>query len=289
MALKFGLPKGSLQDATFDLFARAGFDLHLGSRSYYPVADDPELECRLLRAQEIPRYVGEGLLDAGICGQDWIRENEADVVEVAELNYSKQTDRPVCWVVAVANDSPAQKVQDLSGKRIATELVKVTQKYLKDHGVQANVEYSWGATEGKVPELVDAIVELTETGASLRAHGLRIVDTVMESRTQLIASRAAWADDWKRAKMESIAVLLSGALRGREKVGLKMNVPRDRLKGVLAILPAMKHPTVSPLMDDDWCAVETVLDEKQVRSLIPELKRAGAQDIIEYPLNKVIP
>jgi len=289
MVLKFGLPKGSLQQATFELFARAGFDLHLGARSYYPVADDPELDCRLLRAQEIPRYVSEGLLDAGISGQDWILENEADVVEVAELNYSKQSAQPVRWVVAVADNSPAQKVQDLAGKRIATELVNVTRKYLEAHGVEAGVEYSYGATEAKVPELVDAIVELTETGASLRAHGLRIVETVIESTTKLIASRAAWSDEWKRAKVEGMAVLLSGALRGREKVGLKMNAPRSSLKAVLALLPAMKEPTISPLIDSEWCAVETVLDEKQVRTLVPELKKAGAQDIIEYPLNKVIP
>ena len=289
MTVRLGLPKGSLQQSTFELFAHAGYNISVGPRSYYPVVDDEELQCRLLRPQEIPRYVADGLLDAGISGHDWIMENHADVVEVAELIYAKQSAAPVRWVVAVAADSAIRSAADLNGKRIATELVNVTKDFLAKHGVQAMVEYSYGATEAKVPELADAIVELTETGASLRAQGLRIVDTVLQSSTRLIASKAAWQDGAKRAKLEGMAVLLLGALRARSKVGLKMNVPRANLQAVLDILPAMKQPTVSPLWDEAWCALETVLDESVVRVLVPKLKEAGAQDIIEYPLNKVVP
>ncbi len=289
MTLRLGLPKGSLQQPTFELFSHAGYSISVGARSYYPVVDDEELECRLLRPQEIPRYVADGVLDAGISGLDWIRENRADTVEVAELVYAKQTAAPVRWVIAVAADSPIRSVADLPGKRIATELVNVTKDFLAQHGVQAVVEYSYGATEAKVPELADAIVELTETGASLRAQGLRIIDTVLESTTRLIASKAAWNDEAKRDKLQGMAVLLLGALRARTMVGLKMNVPRESLPAVLDVLPAMKQPTVSPLRDPAWCAVEAVVDQSAARALVPQLKRAGAQDIIEYPLNKVVP
>ncbi|WP_027717031.1 ATP phosphoribosyltransferase [Desulfovirgula thermocuniculi] len=289
MKLRLGLPKGSLQEATFQLFKRAGFNLAVRSRSYFPSVDDPELEVVLMRAQEIPRYVSEGMLDAGISGLDWIMENEADVVEVAELVYSKQTANPIRLVLAVANDSPIKTVQDLQGKRIATELVRVTRKFLAEHGVEAFVEFSYGATEVKVPHLVDAIADLTETGASLKAHNLREIATILVSTPRLHANKKAWADPFKREKLENLAVLLQGALRADAKVGLKMNVPRGALAEVLALLPAMKHPTISQLVDSEWVAVEVILDEKKVRDLIPALKRAGAQDIIEYPLNKVIP
>lgn len=289
MKLRLGLPKGSLQEATFQLFRKAGYTLTVGARSYQPAIDDPELEVTLMRAQEIPRYVHEGVLDAGLSGLDWIMENEADVVEVSNLVYAKQGLRPVRVVMAVAQDSPFHKVADLDGKRIATEYVNLTRRYLAQHGVHATVEFSYGATEVKVPHLVDAIVDLTETGSSLRAHNLRVIATILESTTRLHANRASWEDPWKREKLQNLAVLLEGALRAESKVGLKMNVPGDRLPAVLAILPAMKHPTVAPLHNGDWVAVEVVLDEKQVRDLIPALKRTGAQDIIEYPLNKVIP
>ncbi|MBC7105186.1 MAG: ATP phosphoribosyltransferase [Firmicutes bacterium] len=289
MKLRLGLPKGSLQEATFQLFRKAGYTLAVGARSYQPAIDDPELEVTLMRAQEIPRYVHEGVLDAGLSGLDWIVENEADVVEVADLVYAKQGLRPVRVVMAVAQDSPFREVADLAGKRIATEYVNLTKRYLARHGVRATVEFSYGATEVKVPHLVDAIVDLTETGSSLRAHNLRVIATLLESTTRLHANRASWEDPWKREKLQNLAVLLEGALRAESKVGLKMNVPGEKLPAVLAILPAMKHPTVAPLHDGDWVAVEVVLDEKQVRDLIPALKRTGAQDIIEYPLNKVIP
>ncbi|HHW43942.1 ATP phosphoribosyltransferase [Desulfofundulus thermobenzoicus] len=289
MQLRLGLPKGSLQEATFQLFKRAGFNMAVKSRSYFPSIDDPELEVVLMRAQEIPRYVNEGVLDAGISGLDWIMENEADVVEVAELVYSKQTTNPIRLVLAVANDSPIKTVADLQGKRIATELVQVTRKFLAAHGVEAMVEYSYGATEVKVPHLVDAIADLTETGSSLKANNLRVIATILQSTPRLHANKKAWADPWKKEKLENLAVLLQGALRADAKVGLKMNVPGEKLDDVLALLPAMKHPTISQLVNSDWVAVEVILDEKQVRDLIPPLKRAGAQDIIEYPLNKVIP
>lgn len=289
MKLRLGLPKGSLQEKTFQLFKKAGYDLQVNSRSYYPAVNDPELEILLMRAQEIPRYVHEGVLDAGLSGLDWIMENEADVVEVADLIYSKRSQRPVRLVLAVANDSDIREVRDLQGKRIATELVNVTRRYLAAQGVEAVVEYSYGATEVKVPNLVDAIADLTETGSSLRANNLRILAVILESNTKLHANRAAWADPWKREKLLNLTVLLTGALRAENMVGLKMNVPGDRIDAVLGVLPAMKHPTVSQLFNSDWVAIETILNEQQVRDLIPILKRAGAQDIIEYPLNKVIP
>jgi len=289
LKLRLGLPKGSLQEKTFQLFKKAGYDIQVNSRSYYPAVNDPDLEILLMRAQEIPRYVHEGVLDAGLSGLDWIMENEADVVEVADLVYSKRSQRPVRLVLAVANDSGIREVRDLQGKRIATELVKVTRRYLAAQGVEAVVEYSYGATEVKVPNLVDAIADLTETGSSLRANNLRILAVILESNTKLHANRAAWADPWKREKLNNLTVLLTGALRAENMAGLKMNVPEDRIDAVLAVLPAMKHPTVSRLFNSDWVAIETILNEQQVRELIPVLKRAGAQDIIEYPLNKVIP
>lgn len=287
--LRLGLPKGSLQESTFQLFKRAGYNISVRSRSYFPSIDDPELEVVLMRAQEIPRYVSEGVLDAGLSGLDWIMENQADVVEVANLAYSKQTTNPIRLVIAVAQDSDIQTVQDLQGKRIATELVGVTRRYLEENGVNATVEYSYGATEVKVPQLVDAIADLTETGSSLRANKLRVIATILESTTRFHANKQAWEDPWKREKLQNIAVLLQGALRADSKAGLKMNLPKDKLEDVLSVLPSMKHPTVSQLVDSEWMALEVVLDEKQARELIPELKRNGAQDIIEYPLNKVIP
>ena len=289
MKLRLGLPKGSLQEATFQLFMQAGFKVSVDSRSYFPAINDPELEIILMRAQEIPRYVNEGVLDAGISGLDWIKENNANVVEVADLVYSKSTDNPIRLVIAVAEDSGIEDIHDLGGKRIATELVNVTESYLRDNGVEATVEFSWGATEVKVPQLVDAIADLTETGSSLKANKLRIIATILESTTKLHANQDAWAEPWKREKLESIAVLLQGALRARKKLGLKMNVPEDMLDSVLDILPAMKMPTISKLVDCDWVAIEIILDEIQARNLIPALKSAGAQDIILYPLSMVIP
>ncbi|BAF59141.1 MAG: ATP phosphoribosyltransferase [Pelotomaculum sp.] len=289
MKLRLGLPKGSLQEATFQLFKQAGFELTVRSRSYFPSVNDPELEVVLMRAQEIPRYVHEGVLDAGLSGLDWILENEADVVEVADLVYAKSTPNPIRLVIAVANDSNIKSVSDLNGKRIATELVRVTQKFLRENGVNAYVEYSYGATEVKVPHLVDAIADITETGSSLKANNLRVIATILESTTKLHANKESWNDPWKREKLQNLAVLLQGALRARARVGLKMNVPGDRLDTILAILPAMKQPTISQLVNSDWVAVEVILEERQVRDLIPALKRAGAHDIIEYPLTKVIP
>ncbi len=287
--LRLGLPKGSLQEATFQLFKRAGFNISLRSRSYFPAIDDQEMEVVLMRAQEIPRYVNEGVLDAGLSGLDWILENEAEVVEVADLAYSKQTNRPIRLVLAVSNNSDISTVQDLEGKRIATELVRVTKKYLAGHGVSASVEFSYGATEVKVPDLVDAIADITETGSSLKANNLRVIATILESSTKLHANRQSWENPWKREKLQNLAVLLQGALRADSKVGLKMNVPGDRINSVLSVLPAMKHPTLSQLYNSDWVAVEVILDEKMVRDLIPPLRKMGAQDLIEYPLNKVIP
>lgn len=287
--LRLGLPKGSLQESTFQLFKRAGFNISVRSRSYFPSIDDPEIEVVLMRAQEIPRYVNQGVLDAGLSGLDWILENEADVVEVADLVYSKQTTNPIRVVVAVAENSNINTVQDLQGKRIATEMVRLTTNYLARNNVSARVEFSYGATEVKVPDLVDAIVDITETGSSLRANKLRIIDTILESTTKLHANSKAWADPFKREKLQNLSVLLLGALLAESKVGLKMNLPKDKLDDILAILPAMKHPTVSQLINSDWLAIEAILLEREVRDLIPALRRAGAQDIIEYPLNKVIP
>ncbi len=287
--LKLGLPKGSLQEATIRMMKRAGWSVNVSERSYYPSVDDEELEIVLLRAQEIPRYVHEGVLDAGITGWDNVLENQADVHEVAELIYSKATSRPYRWVLAVPHDSPIQGPKDLEGKRIATELVGVTRRYLESHGVQAEVEFSWGATEVKVPALVDAIVEGTETGSTLRAHGLKIIDELLSSTTRLIANRDAWSDEWKRGKLEVLSMLLKGAMEAQSKVGLKMNAPRHKLPAILAMLPSLKRPTTSPLSDTaDWIALEIVADEKAVRDLIPKLKEAGATGIIEYSLNKVI-
>ena len=286
--LRIGMPKGTLQEATFALFKRAGWDFHVSTRSYHPVVDDDELEPVLLRAQEIPRYVAMGVLDAGLTGHDVVVESEADVYEVAELAYSKATTRPYRWVLAVPNNSPIAGPKDLEGKRIATELVSVTKRYLERHGVQAHVEFSWGATEVKVPDLVDAIVEGTETGSTLAAHGLKIVDTLLESTTRLIANHQSWEDDWKRTKIENLQLLLQGALDADTLVGLKMNVAKDNLGTVTALLSALRKPTVSPLDEDGWVALETIIPEKTVRHILPELRRAGAQGLVEYPLNKVI-
>lgn len=289
MRLKLGLPKGSLQASTVELFQQAGYRLTATERSYFPTIDDEEMEVVLLRAQEMSRYVEAGALDAGITGNDWILENGSDVVKVAELNYSKQGLEPVRWVLAVPIDSKILRPKDLEGRRLATELVNLTRGYLKSHKVNATVEFSWGATEAKVGTgLVDAIVDLTETGSSLKANKLRVVDTICTSTTQLIASRGSWKDPWKRRKLESLATLLKGAIVARGKVGLKMNVSKRALKSVLQILPAIKKPTVSPLSTGGWFAIETVLDEKVVRDLIPDLKKAGAEGIIEYSLNKII-
>jgi ATP phosphoribosyltransferase len=287
--LKLGLPKGSLQESTLKLFKKAGYNISLDSRSYYPVFDDSEIEAMLIRAQEMARYVDNGVLDCGLTGKDWILEQEANVYEVAELNYAKEGLRPVKWVIAVPNDSKIKTIKDLSGKRIATELVGFTRKYLKSKGVKAEVDFSWGATEVKPPYLADAIVELTETGSSLRANNLRIIDTILLSSTRFIANKRAWKDRWKRQKMENIVLLLKGALAAEEKVGLKMNVPEKSLKRVMSLLSALHSPTISPLSDKRWFALEVMIDEKIVRDLIPKLKSAGASGIVEYPLNKVIP
>lgn len=287
--LKLALPKGSLQESTFALLKRAGWHCSCGSRSYVPSIDDPEIAARLVRPQEIARYVSLGLLDAGLTGYDWIYENGADVVEVAELCYSKATSHPVRWVVAVPESSPIQKVEDLEGKRIATEAVGLTKRYLAEHGVNAEVEFSWGATEVKAPELVDAIVELTETGSSLRANHLRIIDTVLTSTTRLIANKDAWADPAKRAKLEQLAMLLSGALRAESKVLLKMNAKKGDVAAVASVLPALHAPTVNTLSDPSWVAIEAVVDESVVREILPKLKAAGAEGMIELALNKVVP
>lgn len=287
--LKIGLPKGSLQEATLKMFAGAGFKINLPERSYFPDIDDPELSPILLRAQEMSRYVEAGALDCGITGEDWILENASKIVRVSPLVYAKKKLAPVKWVLAVSDDSKIKKVQDLKGKRIATELVNVTSSYLKKKKIKAAVEFSWGATEAKLAtNLVDAIVELTETGATLLAQRLRIVDTICSSVTQLIANKKSWQDPWKKRKIENLSLLLSGAVEAQEKVGLKMNMQQKDLKKVLGILPAMKKPTVSNLTQRGWFALETVVDEKVVRNIIPKLKKAGAEGIIEYSLNKVI-
>ncbi len=287
--LKIGLPKGSLQESTFRIFKKAGFNISVGSRSYFPSIDDTELDPVLLRAQEMSRYVEDGSLDCGITGEDWIKENASDVKRIEELEYAKQSLSRVRWVIAVPENSKIYSVKDLKKKRIATELVGVTKAFLKKHKVSADVEFSWGATEVKVAAgLVDAIVEITETGSSLKANKLRIVDTICYSITQLVANRQAWKNQWKRAKIESLAMLLKGAILAESKVGLKMNAKKSDLGRILSILPAMKRPTVSSLTDAGWLDIDTIIDEEDVKRLIPALKRAGAQGIIEYPLNKAI-
>jgi ATP phosphoribosyltransferase len=286
--LKLGIPKGSLQDATIDLFSRAGWKITLGSRSYVPAIDDPEIECLMVRAQEMARYVQSGALDAGITGHDWVVETAADIAELAELVYAKQRLARVRWVLAVPEDSAIREPRDLEGKVIATEVVHITEQYLRRFGVKAQVEFSWGATEVKVPQLADAIVEVTETGSSLRANRLRIVDTVLESATVFIMNRAAARDSRKREKAENLILMLKGAIDAASKVGLLLNVRRDDLPGVLAVLPALKNPTISNLSDPDWVAVNTIIEEAVVRQLLPKLKAAKAQGIVEYPLNKIV-
>lgn len=283
-----GLPKGSLQETTFMIMKKAGFNIRSSSRSYLPSIDDPDIELRLIRAQEISRYVELGVLDAGITGFDWIQENNSDVQEVEELLYAKQGMRPVRWVVAVPNDSDINSVADLQGKRIATEAVGLTTKYLEKNGIKADVEFSWGATEVKTPELVDAIVELTETGSSLRANNLRIVDTVLTSTTRLIANKSAWNDEWKQKKISQLALLLKGALDAESTVLLKMNAKESKTDLISSILPSLHAPTINPLSSSGWVAIETVIEEKVVREIIPKLKEAGAEGIIEIPLNKLI-
>jgi len=286
--LRIGLPSGSLQEATFSLFAKAGFHINNSSRSYKPSIDDPELVIRLLRAQEMSRYVEHGFLDCGLTGADWIEENGSDVANLCELTFSKTSSQPTRWVLAVPEDSPIRSVKDLQGKVIATEAVGMTRKFLDKHGIQADVEFSWGATEVKVPDLVDAIVDVTETGSSLRANKLRVLETLMTSSPQFIANRKALLDPWKREKLDRLIILLKGAHAARNKVGLKMNIPENKLKDLLNALPSLRNPTVSHLATPDWVAVETVIDEKIVREMIPQLKTLGAEGIIEYPLNKVV-
>jgi ATP phosphoribosyltransferase len=288
MKLKLGIPKGSLENATIDLFRRAGFAITVSSRSYFPGIDDPEIECMLIRAQEMARYVEDGILDAGLTGRDWVEENEADVVAVADLIYAKQSFGKVRWVLAVPESSAFHSVKDLEGKTVATELVGATKRYLARHGVRAKVEFSWGATEVKPPVLADAIVEVTETGSSLRANKLKIIDTVLESNTQLIANKASWQDAAKRRKLEDMKMLLDGAINALGKVGLMLNVHKDNLAAVLSVLPALKRPTISHLSDEEWLAVNTILDECTVRDIIPRLKQAGGEGIVEYPLNKIV-
>jgi len=285
----FGLPKGSLEESTLKLFAKAGYRITKSSRSYRPGFDDPELDGRFIRAQEMSRYVEHGFFDCGLTGHDWVVENGSDVVEVCDLIYSRASNVKSKWVLVVPEASPVQTVKDLEGKRIATEVVNLTKEYLAKHGVTADVEFSWGATEVKVPDMVDAIVDLTETGNSLRANKLRIVDVLLETNTKLIANKQAWEDPFKRAKIENIAMLLTAALAAESKVGLKLNLPKDKVKDIIAELPAMRNPTVSQLTNEDFVALEVILDEKVVREIIPKLKAHGAEGIIEYPLNKVVP
>lgn len=286
--MKLGIPKGSLQEATARLFEKAGYKIIFSSRSYTPIIDDSEIECLLIRAQEMARYVEQGVLDAGLTGKDWIIENNASVEEVADMVYSKVSSKPIRWVLAVPNGSDIQSVKDLEGKRIATEAVNMTSSYLKKHGVNAHVEFSWGATEVKAPNLVDAIVEVTETGSSLKANGLRIVDTVLQSNTKFIMNKESYKDPWKRKKVDRIVMLLKGALAAEGRVGLMMNVKKKDLDNVLKILPALQKPTISELSDHDWVDINTILEEKEVREIIPELKESGASGIVEYPLNKII-
>lgn len=294
MKLKLGLPKGSLQDATIQLFARAGFNIYVSSRSYYPGIDDPEIECLLIRAQEMARYVADGVIDAGLTGLDWVAEhaaasgNDAAVVSVADLVYAKQSFGRVKWVLAVPDESPFQTPKDLEGKTIATELVRATEAYFKRQGVGVNVEFSWGATEVKPPVLADAIVEVTETGSSLRANRLRVIDTVLESNTQFIVNPSVLKDEWKKTKVDNIALLLRAAIEAQGRVGIMLNVKRDDLQKILDLLPALQRPTISSLSDDVWVAVNTIIEERTVRELIPRLKAAGAQGIVEYPLNKIV-
>ncbi|HUV03796.1 MAG TPA: ATP phosphoribosyltransferase [Armatimonadota bacterium] len=288
LKLKIGLPKGSLQDATFAILKKAGWDFRVNSRSYMPSCDDDEIDALLVRPQEIPRYVGDGILDVGLTGKDWIVDSGADVIEVADLLYNKATLRPLRVVVAVKEDSDIREAKDLQGKRISTEYVNLAKRWLESKGVSAQVEFSWGACEVKVPELADAIVVNTETGSSLRMHDLRVIETILESTARLIANKKSWQDQWKHNKIENLAMLLQGALNAEQLVGLKMNVPRERLQDVIATLPALKKPTLSPLSDEGWVAVEIVVDEKVSRDLIPKLRRAGAEGLVEYPLNKVV-
>ena len=292
--LKLGIPKGSLQDATVQLFARAGFNIFVSSRSYFPAIDDPDIECMLIRAQEMARYVSDGVLDAGLTGQDWIAEHElgdgrtGELTSVADLIYAKQSFGKVRWVLAAPEDSPFRSAADLEGKTIATELVRVAKHYFTTKGVNVNVEFSWGATEVKPPMLADAIVEVTETGSSLRANRLRVLDTLMESNTQFVANKAAMADDWKRTKIENIALLLRAAIEAQGRVGLMLNARRTDLPTILGLLPALQRPTISSLSDEEWVAVNTIIEERTVRDLIPKLKAAGGQGIVEYPLNKIV-
>ena len=286
--LKLGIPKGSLEEATVNLFAKAGYNIKIKSRSYFPSIDDEEIECMLIRAQEIARYVENGVLDAGLTGKDWVQENRADVVEIADLIYSKTSARPVRWVLAVPNDSSIQSIKDLQGKRIATEAVNMTVDYLKKHGVTAEVEFSWGATEVKPPKLVDAIVEVTETGSSLRANNLRIIETIMESNTKFVMNKDAYNDSWKKEKVDRLVLMLQSAMAANGKVGLMMNVPKDKIKDIMKILPPGKKPTVAELTDPKWVDLSVILEEKLVREIAPDLKRAGVEDIVEYSLNKII-
>ena len=286
--LKLGIPAGSLQEATGELFRKAGYKITFASRSYYPSIDDPEIQCTLIRAQEMPRYVQDGSLDCGLTGYDWVLENDAKVVELAELVFSKVSKRPVRWVLAVPNDSPIQTVKDLQGKRIATEVVNLTRRWLAQHGVTAHVEFSWGATEVKPPRLADAIVEVTETGSSLRANNLRIVCDLLQSTTRFIANETAAKDAWKRQKMDDLVLMLQGAMAAEGQVGLMMNVRKVDLPAILKILPALQTPTVSSLSDPEWVAVNTIIDENIVRHIVPPLKQSGARGIVEYPLNKII-
>lgn len=286
--LKLGLPKGSLQKPTFDIFKKAGYRVRLGERSYLPSIDDEEIDCLLIRAQEMGRYVEDGVLDAGLTGQDWVREYNSDVVEVTELQYARGGFVPVRWVVAVPKDSDITDISQLAGKRIATELVNYSEKYFENKGISAKFEFSWGATEVKPPRLADAIIDVTVTGSSLQANNLRIIDTILKSTTVLIMNTGAYKDSWKRSKIENISMLLTGAINAEFKVGLKMNVPSDMVEKICALLPSLHNPTISHLKDEKWMALEVITDEMKVRELIPVLKKAGAEDIIEYPLNKVI-
>ena len=286
--LKLGLPAGSLQESAGRLFRQAGYNISFSSRSYHPVIDDEEIECTLIRAQEMARYVEKGVLDVGLTGKDWIVENNADVLEIVELVFSKQSRRPVRWVLAVPETSPIQKVEDLAGKRIATEAVNLTRQFLAKQGVEAHVEFSWGATEVKPPELVDAIVEVTETGSSLRANNLKILDVVMQSTPRFIANNQSYQESWKKSKIDDLAMMLSGAMAAEGRVGLMMNVRKDKLSEAVAILPSLQNPTVSPLADNEWVAINTIVQEDIVRNIVPPLKSIGVQGIVEYPLNKII-